>query len=78
MGAPIEVSDVIAVLLKDGWHRVVEKTFEVGKFEFAKLTDVQMASGSAPGVSTTGARWKESEGQWVSCQMPNVIAVKFE
>ena len=78
MSTPIEVADVTAVLLKDGWHRVVEKSFEVGRFEFAKLTDVQMASGSAPGVSAIGARWKEPEGQWIACQIPNVIAVKYE
>ncbi|HYR87765.1 MAG TPA: hypothetical protein VE422_27020 [Terriglobia bacterium] len=78
MSLAIEVSDVVGVLLKDGWHKVSEQSFELDKFEFVRLSDVRMASGSVEGISAVGARWKEPDGLWMACQLPNVIAVRME
>ena len=77
MSLTIEVSDVTAVLMKDRWHTVTEKSFEIDKFEFVRLDDVRLSSGSVAGVSSTGARWKEPNGVWVACQFPNVLAVRM-
>ena len=77
MSLAIEVSDVTAVLMKEGRHTVTEKSFEIDKFDFVRLDDVRLSSGSVARVSSTGARWQEPNGIWVACQLPNVLAVRM-
>ena len=45
-GTPIATREVIAVLLADGWHRVVQGTFTVGTLSFGGGADPD-----APGFS---------------------------
>jgi hypothetical protein len=77
MSLAIEVDDVVEVLLQDGWHPVVDETFEIDAYEFRHGDVVRVSGGSIEGVSSTGATWKEPSGVWVACPFPQIRAVKL-
>lgn len=77
MSLAIPVDNVVSVMLEDGWHYVIENSFEIDIFEFMRGNDLRLGGGTVEGVSATGARWKEPDGFWVSCQVPQILAVKY-
>jgi len=77
MSFAIEVDNVVEVLLQDGWHPVVNETFEIDAYEFRHGAVVRVSGGSIEGVSSTGATWKEPSGVWVACPFPQIRAVKL-
>jgi hypothetical protein len=77
MSLAIPVDTVVAVMLEDGWHYVIENSFEIDSFEFMRGDDLRLGRGTVEGVSATGARWKEADGFLVSCQVPQILAVKY-
>jgi hypothetical protein len=76
MSLAIEVDDVVAVLLRDGWHAVADDSFEIDSYEFLHGDVVRVGGGVVQGVSATGARWKEQSGEWVACPFPQIFAVR--
>ena len=76
MSLNIEVDAVAAILLSDGWHFVVPKSFEIDAWEFHH----GQTRGSAPRVCDTGARWQEVSGHpyWVQCPLTSILAVRTE
>jgi hypothetical protein len=86
MSLAIEVDCVIGVLLKDGWHEVVDGSFTIDAYEYVHrdrpermLTpdDILVGGGRRTGVSSTGAAWKESGGFSVACPFPSILAVRY-
>jgi hypothetical protein len=71
----IEVDDVVAVFLKDGWHKVTDKSFEIDSYEFIHA---EPGHKQGEGVSSTGATWQEPDKTWVACPFPSVLAVKYK
>ena len=78
MSLAIDVDNVTAVLLQDGWHQVVENSFDSDAYEFFHEGHSLIGGGRVEGVSATGATWKERDGSRVACPFPSVLAVKFK
>ena len=57
----INVDKVQAVLLADGWHEVVGKSFDLDAYEFHD-NDVVVHGGGQSGVCATGFRFKTKDG----------------
>ncbi len=78
MSLAIDVNSVVAVLLADGWHRVVDKSFEIDAYEFLSEQDVVLGGGQVNGVVSTGASWEEESGHSIACPLTSVLAVRQE
>ena len=76
MSLYIEVDDVAAVLLADGWHRVKDKSFELDSYEFAHGETPRLLGGVCEGVCSTGAVWTEPDGAQIYCPLTAVLAVR--
>jgi hypothetical protein len=77
MSLAIPVDNVIALMLQDGWHYVTDNSFTIDSFEFMRGDDLQLRRGTVEGVSATGARLKEPDGFLVSCQVTQILGVKY-
>jgi hypothetical protein len=49
MSLAIEVDDVVAVLLRDGWHAVADDSFEIDSYEFLHGDVVRVGGGVVQG-----------------------------
>jgi hypothetical protein len=78
MSLTIEVSDVVGVLLQDGWHPVADGSFEIGEYEFVDRNVVWVGGRSVEGVSAAGATWKEPTGEWLACPFTQIVAVRYK
>jgi hypothetical protein len=78
MSLAIEVDAVTAVLLKDGWHTVVDHTFEIDAYEYVHEGEFQLRGGTVEGVAATGATWREPGGDSVACAFTAIIAVRHK
>jgi hypothetical protein len=78
MSLPIEVESVIGVLLKDGWHEVEDKSFEIDAYQYLREGVPTPDGGQIGGASSLGATWKERGGSWVACAFPAIMAVKYK
>lgn len=85
MSLALEVDNVVEVLLRDGWHKVVEDSFEIDAYEFThrddpgqRDADIRVGGGAVEGVSATGGTWKEPGGTWVACPFPSILAVRYK
>ncbi len=78
MSLSIEIDDVVAVLLADGWHQV--ERFGLDSYEFNDGdSDVVLRGGACAGVPATGAQWIETVDATsivVSCPLTSVLAVR--
>ena len=72
----IEVDDVQAVLLADGWHTAKKNSFELDSYEFHHGKTPRLLGGVAEGVCSTGAVWTEKDGAEVYCPLTAVLAVR--
>ena len=73
----IDVATVVEVLLTDGWHPVLDDSFNLDAYEFHEKEHALLTGGSLkPAVSSTGATWKSTNGRWISCPLEKVLAVK--
>jgi hypothetical protein len=86
MSLAIEVDYVTGVLLRDGWHEVVDGSFRIDAYEYIHRDrpermlnpdDILVGGGRIPGVSSTGAAWSEAGGTCVACPVPSILAVKY-
>jgi hypothetical protein len=78
MSLAIEVTRVVGVLLQDGWHPVVDASFEINSYEFFHGDAVRVSGGSAEGIAATGATWQEPTGEWIACPFVQILAVRYK
>jgi len=76
MSLYIEVDDVQAVLLPDGWHKVKNNSFDLDSYEFHHGDYPRVLGGNIEGVCSTGAMWTEVDGAQVYCPLTAVLAVR--
>ena len=81
MSLAINIDKVTAVLLPDGWHKVVNESFDIDCFEYIQERgddkDPRIFSvGNAGGMN--GATWLEQKGKRVNCLLTAIIAVEAE
>jgi hypothetical protein len=77
MSLNIDVDKVEAVLLVDGWHRVVKGTFELDAYEYSDQGNTVLSGGNVQGVPSTGATWKEGDSI-IACPVTAILAVKWK
>jgi hypothetical protein len=78
MSLSIEVESVRSVLLADGWHDIVRKSFELDAYEFHADVVPILAGGAIAGVPSLGAKWTDAtDGQVIACPITSVLAVKI-
>jgi hypothetical protein len=57
----IDVSEVAAVLLADGWRQVHKGSFVLDSYEFVDGDDVLVGGGQVPGVPSVGFQFLDGE-----------------
>ena len=79
MSLTIEVADVEAVLLTDGvWHKVVNRSFEVGPYWFQHNRIPQLTGGeSSSPAGSAGATWVSEDGGRYFCVVDHLVAVRM-
>lgn len=77
MSLAIDVDSVTEVLLRDGWHKVIDDSFDTDAYEFLHEGRLLVGGGSVAGISATGATWKERDDTWVACPLPAILAVSY-
>jgi hypothetical protein len=80
MSLMIDIGSVSAILLTDGkWHEVVGGSFYLDTFEF-RDGEKPLGGVVAQGVSSTGARWKESAwpDAWQASPLTSIVAVRYQ
>ena len=75
MSLNINVDDVTSVLLADGWHEVIDKSFVIDAYEFL---DGGKTHSFRKGVYSTGARWKGKGGESIACPIRSIVAIKCQ
>jgi hypothetical protein len=68
MSITVEIAAVRSVLLSDGWHRVAEKSFTIGPFQYVKAGTAQ-AEGAA-----VGFRFKDDAGYVLTGPLAAILA----
>ena len=76
MSLYVEIDDVKFVLLADGWHEVVDRSFEMDSYEFHHEKELRLGGGSDPRMSSVGARWTEKDGASLVCPATSILAIK--
>jgi hypothetical protein len=80
MSLAIDTDEVVAVLLPDGWHTVVNNSFDFDAYEFhagGNWNQYGPNNGQIPEVSCTGATWEEEDGARICCPAPQVVALRM-
>ncbi len=80
MSLHIEVDEITEVLLVDGWHRVVDKSFDLDSYEFldGPGTDAFLLHGAGrAGICSTGFRFKGPDGQILAGPLSAILAVRY-
>ena len=85
MSLAINLDHVTAVLLADGWHTVVDKSFVLDSYEFITETAEQrrkgdfklVHGGGDSGICATGFACKTEVGDHLAGPLPSVLAVRF-
>ena len=88
----MNVADVCAVLLSDGWHPVRKASFDIAPLEFTKTvyrrpgesrlefiygcTDLEECLPEDPGPAYIVASWQEEDRSAVYCPIGSVLAVR--
>jgi hypothetical protein len=82
----IDVDDVTAVLLADGWHEVADASFELDAYEFvwasggAREDALLMHGGGASDICATGFTFREEGAatEMIAGPLSAVLAVRYE
>lgn len=79
MSLAIEVDDVTAVLLADGWHTVANKSFALDSYEYVWGADDQvMHGGGNSAICATGFTFTTENGStMVAGPLTAVLAVRI-
>jgi hypothetical protein len=59
MSLAIDLDTVTAVLLVDGWHTVLDKSFSIDAYEYVHEGRTVLGGGAVEGVPSTGFTFKE-------------------
>ena len=84
MSLDIDVDSVVEVLLSDGWHKVLDYSFEIDAYEFIRGNDknrgpdIRLGGGQENLIPASGASWEEEGGITIACPLTQVLAVKVE
>ena len=77
MSLEIRIHQIESVLLADGWHTVMDQSFNTDSYEFIEGDRTILGGGSVEGLPSTGATWKESGGKVLCCPLTSVLAFKM-
>lgn len=80
MSLAIDVAEVSAVLLADGWHAVADKSFTVDAYEFVswagpEIDDPVLLPAGSAGVSAVGFRFRTPDGDEIAGPVSSLLAV---
>ena len=75
MSLAIEVDDVVAVLLADGWHTVYEDSFYLDSYEFLWGEQVLQGGGQS-GICSNGFTFKSADRSYLSGPLTAILAVR--
>jgi hypothetical protein len=82
MSLAINLDDVVAVLLADGWHHVADKSFAMDSYEYVHGKDSRgdyaqvHGGGNDETVSATGFVFKEPDGSYLQGPLSAILAVR--
>jgi hypothetical protein len=88
MSLAIDVDRITHVLLADGWHKVVGRSFDLDSYEYIQKSDEHepgehqsqpiplLRGGAVAGIPSTGACWNEAGDIRLSCPLTAILAVK--
>jgi len=62
MSLSIDIDTVSAVLLADGWHDVIDDSFEVDAYEYVQGKALRFRGGQSALIPATGFQFKEAQG----------------
>lgn len=82
MSLNINVDDVIEVLLADGWHKVLNDSFDIDAYEYSRPDEDErwgyrtlLGGGQYEGITAVGAIWEEENG-FVCCPVTAILAIR--
>ncbi len=77
MSLAIEVDEITAVLLADGWHEVDEGSFELDSYEYAwEAGNTMLHRGGQSGVCANGFEFRGVDGHRIAGPLTAILAVR--
>jgi len=78
MSLYIDVDQVGAVLLIDGWHTVADDSFSIDAYEYHYCDQMLLRGGQVDGVPSTGFTFIDSTGSCITGPLTSVLAVRMK
>lgn len=75
MSLAIQVDEITAVLLADGWHDVHGKSFDIDSYEF-KSERLLLHGGGRDGISASGFDFTAADGIRLTGPLSSILAVR--
>ena len=75
MSLAIDIGDVAAILLADGWHSCTRGTFSMDSYEYVDTNETVLGGGNCPLISAYGFAFNEA-GLWIYGPVTSILAIK--
>lgn len=83
MSLALDIDNIVAVLLADGWHPVIDMSFTMDAYEYVRKADTDSRGnvgvshgGGANGICATGFQFKEAPAKKIAGPLTSIIAVQ--
>ena len=76
MSLAIDVDEVSAVLLADGWHEVGDQSFSLAAYEYIH-GGATIHKGGEAGLTSTGFRFSDAGGYVMYGPLTAILAVRY-
>ena len=76
MSLSIQLDDVAAVLLADGWHEVSEAHFDLDSYEYLS-GDHLLHGGGDNGITAIGFWLQQPDGKKIAGPLSSILAVRL-
>ena len=78
MSLHVDREKVSAVLLPDGWHTVLDHSFDLDAYEYHDEDRPIFEGDQVTGIPSTGASWLDKQsGAYIVCPLAAVLAVRL-
>lgn len=76
MSLAIDLDEVTAVLLPDGWHTVNNQSFTTDAYEYVHGDHLIVGGGQVAGVPSTGFAFQDADtGTWIVGPLTSIHAI---
>ena len=81
MSLAIDIDSVTGVLLADGWHEVINDSFDLDAYEYmqgeGERRTMLFGGGHEKLIPATGFTFQSAGSEWITGPLTSILAVRF-